>query len=33
MNDTFWIDVQLSLNEKNFDFVTEKLEELFGLNF
>ena len=33
MNDTFWIGVQPSLNEEHFDFVAEKLEELFGLNF
>ena len=33
MNDTFWIGVQPALNEEHFDFVAEKLEELFGLNF
>ena len=33
MNDTFWIGVQPSLDEVHFDFVAEKLEELFGLNF
>jgi CDP-6-deoxy-D-xylo-4-hexulose-3-dehydrase len=33
MNDTFWIGVQPALNEKNLDFVVEKLEEYFGLNF
>jgi CDP-4-dehydro-6-deoxyglucose reductase, E1 len=33
MNDTFWIGVQPALNEVHFDFVAEKLEELFGLNF
>ena len=33
MNDTFWIGVQPALNEEHFDFVVEKLEEFFGLNF
>ena len=33
MNDTFWIGVQPALDEVHFDFVTEKLEEFFGLNF
>ena len=33
MNDTFWIGVQPALDEIHFDFVAEKLEELFGLNF
>ena len=33
MNDTFWIGVQPALNEEHFDFVAEKMEELFGLNF
>lgn len=33
MNDTFWIGVQPALDEVHFDFVAEKLEELFGLNF
>lgn len=33
MNDTFWIGLQPSLNQEHFDFVAEKLEELFGLNF
>lgn len=33
MNDTFWIGVQPSLTEKHLDFVVEKLEEFFGLNF
>jgi len=33
MNDTFWIGVQPSLDEVHFDFVAEKMEELFGLNF
>ena len=33
MNDTFWIDLQPALNEKHFDFVAERMEEFFGLNF
>lgn len=33
MNDTFWIGIQPALNEVHFDFVAEKMEELFGLNF
>jgi len=33
MNNTFWIGVQPALDEVHFDFVAEKMEELFGLNF
>ena len=33
MNDTFWIGVQPALDKVHFDFVAEKLEEFFGLNF
>lgn len=33
MNDTFWIGVQPSLDKDHFDFVAEKMEEFFGLNF
>jgi len=33
MNDTFWIGVQPALTEAHLDFVIEKLEEFFGLNF
>lgn len=33
MNYTFWIGVQPALDEVHFDFVAEKMEELFGLNF
>jgi CDP-6-deoxy-D-xylo-4-hexulose-3-dehydrase len=33
MNDTFWIGVQPSLTEKHLEFVCDKLEEFFGLNF
>jgi len=33
MKDTFWLGVQPSLDEQHYDFIVEKLEELFGLNF
>jgi CDP-6-deoxy-D-xylo-4-hexulose-3-dehydrase len=33
MNDTFWIGVQPALVKEQLDFVVEKLEEYFGLNF
>ncbi|MBL4833178.1 MAG: lipopolysaccharide biosynthesis protein RfbH [Pseudomonas sp.] len=33
MNQTFWLGVQPSLNNEHFEFVGEKLEEFFGLNF
>lgn len=33
MNQTFWLGVQPSLGQEHFDFVSEKLEEFFGLNF
>jgi CDP-6-deoxy-D-xylo-4-hexulose-3-dehydrase len=33
MNDTFWIGVQPALTIDNLDFVVEKMEEFFGLNF
>lgn len=33
MNQTFWLGVQPSLTEQHFDFVGEKLEEFFGMNF
>lgn len=33
MNQTFWLGVQPSLNEKHFDFVADKLEEFFGIGF
>lgn len=33
MNQTFWLGVQPSLGEEHFDFIAEKLEEFFGLNF
>jgi CDP-6-deoxy-D-xylo-4-hexulose-3-dehydrase len=33
MNDTFWIGVQPALNNEQLDFVCNKLEEFFGLNF
>ena len=33
MNDTFWIGLYPALNEEHFEYVAEKLEEFFGLNF
>lgn len=33
MNNTFWIGVQPSLNQEHFEYVADKLEEFFGLNF
>jgi CDP-6-deoxy-D-xylo-4-hexulose-3-dehydrase len=33
MNDTFWIGVQPALTKEQLDFVCDKLEEFFGLNF
>lgn len=33
MKQTFWLGVQPSLGKEHFDFVAEKLEEFFGLNF
>ncbi len=33
MNDTFWIGIQPSLDEVHFNFVSQKMEEFFGLNF
>ena len=33
MNQSFWLGVQPSLGHEHFDFVAEKLEEFFGLNF
>lgn len=33
MNDTFWIGIQPALDQCHFDFVAEKMEEFFGLNF
>jgi CDP-6-deoxy-D-xylo-4-hexulose-3-dehydrase len=33
MNNTFWIGLYPALNKEHFDFVGEKLEEFFGLNF
>lgn len=33
MNQTFWLGVQPTLGQEHFDFVGEKLEEFFGLNF
>lgn len=33
MSQTFWLGVQPALGEAHFEFVAEKLEEFFGLNF
>lgn len=33
MNNTFWIGLYPGLGEEHFEFVAEKLEEFFGLNF
>jgi CDP-6-deoxy-D-xylo-4-hexulose-3-dehydrase len=33
MRDTFWLGVYPGLGEEHFEFVGEKLEEFFGLNF
>lgn len=33
MNDSFWIGLYPGLGSEHFDFVGEKLEEFFGLNF
>jgi CDP-6-deoxy-D-xylo-4-hexulose-3-dehydrase len=33
MNDTFWVGVQPALTNDHLDFVVEKMEEFFGLNF
>jgi CDP-6-deoxy-D-xylo-4-hexulose-3-dehydrase len=33
MRDTFWIGIYPALGVAHFDFVSEKLEEFFGLNF
>ncbi|GIJ94269.1 lipopolysaccharide biosynthesis protein RfbH [Capnocytophaga stomatis] len=33
MNQTFWVGIYPALNEQHLDFIAEKLEEFFGLNF
>jgi CDP-6-deoxy-D-xylo-4-hexulose-3-dehydrase len=33
MNQTFWLGVQPALTKENLDFVGDKLEEFFGVNF
>jgi CDP-6-deoxy-D-xylo-4-hexulose-3-dehydrase len=33
MNNTFWLGVQPALSNEHLDFVADKLEEFFGLNF
>ncbi len=33
MNNTFWIGVQPALTKEQLDFVADKLEEFFGVNF
>lgn len=33
MNQTFWLGIFPALNEEHFEFVAEKIEEFFGVNF
>ena len=33
MNDTFWLGIYPALQQEHFDYIGEKLEEFFGLNF
>jgi len=33
MNNTFWVGVQPSLDKVHLDFIADKLEEFFGVNF
>lgn len=33
MNQTFWLGVQPTLGEEHYNFVAEKMEEFFGVNF
>lgn len=33
MNQTFWIGIYPALNEEHLDYIVEKLEEYFGVNF
>lgn len=33
MNNTFWVGLHPSINEEQLDFIGNKLEEFFGLNF
>ena len=33
MNNTFWLGVQPALTQEHLDFVADKLEEFFGVNF
>jgi CDP-4-dehydro-6-deoxyglucose reductase, E1 len=33
MNNTFWLGIYPALGAEHFDFVAEKMEEFFGLNF
>lgn len=33
MNQTFWLGVQPTLDKEHYEFIAEKLEEFFGLNF
>ncbi len=33
MNNTFWIGLYPALGKEHFNFVGDKLEEFFGLNF
>lgn len=33
MNQTFWLGVQPTLGEEHYNFIAEKMEEFFGVNF
>ena len=33
MNQTLWLGIYPGLNQEHLDFVAEKLEEFFGVNF
>jgi CDP-6-deoxy-D-xylo-4-hexulose-3-dehydrase len=33
MNSTFWLGVQPNLSNEHLDYVADKFEEFFGINF